>query len=406
MTGPARILVVVTGLGLSVLIGVLRDVPGSELLQLVGISVAAALLVGGFAIMAVRLSLATTLRRQVVIVALASVVATAFGTLVAARAMFVASHDLTALLVVLTAAATVGLLGALELGARVGHASRALGELTRRIGDQRGPVSKTDVDTGRWGGELDALAAELETMSRRLNEARERERVLERSRRELVAWVSHDLRTPLAGIRAMAEALQDGVVDDPPTIDRYHRTIQSETERLTRLVDDLFELSRIHADAVHLTMERGPLGDVVSDALGSAQAVAAAKGIHLDGRLLDPPVVEVATSELGRVLRNLLDNAIRHTPGGGTVTVEVGARNDHAYITVSDQCGGIPESDMDRVFDLAYRGDAARTPGDGGGGLGLAIARGLVEAHAGDLLVRNNEAGCQFTVRLPKRPDL
>lgn len=399
------LIVVIAGLGMSVLVGLLRGVPWSELQQLVAISFGAALLVGVVAALAVRIPRATTLRRQAAIVGLASVVATGVGTLAAAHAMFVSSHDLTALLVVLTAAATVGLLAALELGARVGHASRSLAALTRRIGDDAGPVSKADVAEGSWATELDALAAELATMSRRLDDARERERVLDRSRRELVAWVSHDLRTPLAGIRAMAEALQDGVVDDPPTIQRYHRTIQSETERLTRLVDDLFELSRIHANAVHLTLEKASLGDVVSDALASAQAVAAAKGIRLDGHLLDPPVVDVATPELGRVLRNLLDNAIRHTPPDGKVTVEVGGHNDAAYISVVDECGGIPEADIDRVFDLAYRGDAARTPDDRSGGLGLAIARGLVVAHSGDLLVRNDGSGCRFTVHLPRRSD-
>ena len=115
----------------------------------------------------------------------------------------------------------------------------------------------------------------------------ERERALERSRRELVAWVSHDLRTPIAGIRAMVEALDDGVVVDDADVRRYHQQLTVEADRLARLVDDLFELSRIEADALHLTVEEVPLGELVSDAVASVAAVAHAKGVRLGGRVDD-----------------------------------------------------------------------------------------------------------------------
>lgn len=403
MSRAGHVAVVIAGLGVSVLIGVLRDIPSEDLVQLVGIAFGTALTIWLLANLGLRLGGVTTLRAQVVIAAMASVVATGVGTIAAARAMFVSAHDLTALLVVLAAAATIGLLCSLQLGARVDHASRVLSEMTRQIGDGTGSVSAVEANgSTSSAAELDGLARELEAMSRRLAEAQEREQLLDRSRRELVAWVSHDLRTPLAGIRAMAEALQDGVADDEATINRYHAAIRSETERLAQLVDDLFELSRLQADAVDLRLETGSLGDVVSDALASAQALAAAEEVRLDGHLLNPPSVELATPELGRVLRNLLDNAIRHTAPGGTVSVEVGGGDNHAYVTVRDECGGIPESELHRVFDLAYRGDSARTPDDRRGGLGLTIARGLVEAHRGDLLVQNDGAGCRFTVRLPR----
>jgi signal transduction histidine kinase len=128
-----------------------------------------------------------------------------------------------------------------------------------------------------------------------------------------------------------------------------------------------------------------------------------AKGVRLDGMLHEPvPDVQVATAELTRVVRNLLDNAIRHTPADGSVMVEAGCDDTAAFITVLDSCGGIPADDLDRVFDLAFRGDTARTPGErGGAGLGLAIARGLVEAHHGEIAVFNEDGGCRFTVRLP-----
>lgn len=391
------------GLALAALCGLWLGLPGPDLVTLLVISFGVALAVGaaGYAALAVVGPGRAPLRIQAVVVGLASVVGTAAGVLAAARAMFVSAHDLAALFPVLIAAATVGVLGAVELGGRVNRASVALGELTRRIGEG-GPDGRDGPAAHLVTAEMATLAARLEEMRARLDAARQRERSLEGARRELVAWVSHDLRTPLAGIRAMSEALADGVVTEPGEVARYHATIQAETEKLGRLIDDLFELSRIQADAVCLTLDRASLADVVSDALASARPVADARGVRLDGRLQAlPPPVELAGPEMGRVLQNLLDNAIRHTPAGGAVTVEVGGDGDHASITVADECGGIPASDLDRVFDLAYRGDTARSPGDRGAGLGLAIARGLVEAHDGDIAVCNHDAGCRFTVRLP-----
>jgi signal transduction histidine kinase len=216
--------------------------------------------------------------------------------------------------------------------------------------------------------------------------------------------VSHDLRTPLAGIRAMVEALEDGVVDEPETVARYYRTMRCEVDRLSGLVDDLFELSRIEAGALGLDFERVPLDELVSEAVASASVIAGAKGIDLRGAVGEPsPVVELSTPEMARVVRNLLDNAIRHTAPGGTVWIEavLDESGAEAVVSVRDACGGIPEEDLDHVFELAYRGDAARTPGSGGAGLGLAVARGLVEAHQGSISVRNEGDGCRFTVRLP-----
>ena len=153
-----------------------------------------------------------------------------------------------------------------------------------------------------------------------LEEARARERALDASRRELIAWVSHDLRTPLAGMRAIAEALEDGVVEDPDTAARYYRTLRIETERLAHLVDELFELSVIHAGALRLHMERASLSDLVSDAISASSASAGARRVRVQGRVEGrAPELLLAPSEVARVLRNLLDNAIRHTPSDGSV---------------------------------------------------------------------------------------
>jgi signal transduction histidine kinase len=290
-----------------------------------------------------------------------AVAAVVVAVVAAAKAMFINEHDLRVLLVVVAVAGVVSLGLALRMGRRLARESV-------------------------WAAE-----------------ARDRERRLEASRREIVAWVSHDLRTPLAGMRAMAEALEDGVVADDSTMAAYHRRIRVETDRMAALVDDLFELSRINAGALRLSLATVSLADVVSDAVATAAPVARAKGVRLVAEQGEFPMVRASEPELGRALRNLLVNAVRHTPPDRTVLVAGGAGPGGSWVAVTDACGGIPEEDLPRVFDVAFRGEAARTPAaDGqGGGLGLAIARGLVEAHHGDIAVANVGDGCRFTVRLP-----
>ncbi|MGH2700712.1 MAG: HAMP domain-containing sensor histidine kinase [Actinomycetota bacterium] len=372
--------------------------PASDSLLLAGYAASGALITGLAGGMVMNSLRSRSIALLSSVAAITTVSAVALGAVVASQAMFISRHDLSALALVLVAAGTVGVAFAVILGQRVSSARRSLAETTRRIGaGDFSPAGKLPAPA-----EFAALADELEDMSERLQEAQERERALEASRRELVAWVSHDLRTPLAGIRAMAEALEDGVVTDRATVARYHVTIRNEVDRLAGLVDDLFELSRINAGSMRLEMERVSLGDLVSDALSAASGIASAKGVRLEGALDGrSPELELSAAEMGRVLRNLLENAIRHTPGDGVVHIETGVETTHAYVRVADECGGIAEDDIDRVFEAAFRGEAARTPGDGGGGLGLAIARGIVEAHEGEINVRNFNGGCAFTIRLP-----
>jgi signal transduction histidine kinase len=309
-------------------------------------------------LLALRLLRRRSITANLSVVALVATLSVVAGVLGSAEAMFISTHDLRVVLIVLTVAGTVGLLTALALG--------------------------------RW----------LARQSVWEREAAIRERALEASRRELVAWVSHDLRTPLAGLRAMAEALEDGVVDDPAQVREFHAQIRRETDRMSGMVDDLFELARIHAGTLQLHLDRVSLADLVSDALASVSAAAAAKRVQVHAAPGDWPFVVGSDSELGRVVRNLLANAIRHTPSDAAVLVAAGADGAGAWLAVQDSCGGIPERDLPRVFDVAFRGEAARSK-DGGGGLGLAIARGLVEAHRGQIAVQNVAPGCRFVVRLP-----
>ena len=302
---------------------------------------------------------------HILVVLLVTVLAVLGGIVTAAWGMFISQHDLQVLMIVVAAAGAVSLGGGLWAGRRLARASV-------------------------WAAE-----------------AREQERRVEASRRDLVAWVSHDLRTPLAGLRAMTEALEDGVVSDPWTVAEYHRRLRMETDRMAGLVDDLFELSRINAGALRLSLDHVSLGDVVSHAVASAAPVAAANRVRLVAGQTRWPTVRGSERELSRIMSNLLRNAIRHTPSDGTVVVTGGRDHDGGWVAVSDGCGGIPETDLPRVFDVAFRGQSARTPearssGVGsGGGLGLAIVRGLVDAHRGRVAVANVDGGCRFVVHLP-----
>jgi signal transduction histidine kinase len=210
------------------------------------------------------------------------------------------------------------------------------------------------------------------------------------------------LRTPLAGLRAMAEALEDDVVADDDTMRVYHRRMRVEVERLAAMIDDLFELSRINAGALQLTMATVDLNALVTDAVDAGTPLAQRKGVRL---VVD---TQAAASTVGdaeqmeRVLQNLLMNAIRHTPADGTVTVSTLADAAGPLLVVGDECGGIPEGDLPRLFDVGFRGSRARSPGEGpGAGLGLAIANGIVTAHHGQVAVSNVAGGCRFEVRLP-----
>jgi signal transduction histidine kinase len=330
------------------------------------------------------------------VVSAATVLATVAGIISITLRMLITDHDRSVTLTVTAIAGLVGLGVSMLLGHRLIVGSRALLDSVRRAGDSGHYLPPERA----LPAELNELATELAAAYDRLQAAHARERALETSRRELVAWVSHDLRTPLAGLRAMAEALEDEVVTDAATVHRYHAQIRAESHRLAAMVDDLFELSRIHAGALRLSRQRVGLGELVSETVAGTEPLARAKGVRLSGLAHEVLPVEVDAAEFGRALRNLVVNAIRHTPTEGGVEIVAGVDQGMACVTVSDACGGIPDEDLPRLFDVAFRGETARTPG-GGAGLGLAIARGIVEAHAGEIGVSNAGDGCRFVVRLP-----
>jgi signal transduction histidine kinase len=340
------------------------------------------------------------LRQSLLVLSLTTVAAVIAATIGTAHAMFLSHHDYGVLLIVSAVVAVLMAVVSTLYARMLAAGSRALTAEARAIGDET--LDRRDYVMTRRppaSAEMVELSRELDAARGRLVESRAREAALEASRRELVAWVSHDLRSPLAGIRAMAEALEDGVAEDE---DRYRKQIRMEVDRLAGMVDDLFELSVINAGALRLSLDRISLADLVSDTLAGADALAKERGIALRGHADSNVAVRADGRELSRLMSNLVVNAIRHTPSDGAVEIHLSADGDRATIAVTDGCGGIPEEDLPRVFDVAWRGTNARTPGpQGGAGLGLAIVRGIVEAHAGEITVANIGNGCRFEVSLP-----
>ncbi len=368
----------------------------SAQIQVVLIAAACTSAVGLLGIGVVRLLRRASLRVSLQAGSAVAVLAIVAGTLGTAETMFISPHDLGVVVMVCVVAGVAAFGFSWLLGRQVETSSTALRHAARSLGHEAGGFRSP---AGPMAAELAALSQELTATARKLEESRQRERRLEQSRRQLVAWVSHDLRTPLARLSVMAEALQDGITTDPG---RYRSQIRAEVARLTGMVDDLFELSRIQAGTLRLSPDRIVLGDLVSDAVASTEALARAKDVRLAGEAIEPLVIDADPRELSRVLANLLINAVQHTPAGGSVHVEARQEADRALLAVTDGCGGIPEAELDRIFDAGWRGTQARTPGaDGGAGLGLAIVRGVIDAHDGQVRVVNTGPGCSFEVRLP-----
>jgi signal transduction histidine kinase len=324
--------------------------------------------------------------------------------LITARLMFISDHDLTLLGLLLAFAAVLSLSFGLTLAANLtrsirilarGAAELAEGNLTTRV-----PVVTSS--------ELADLAKAFNQMATRLEEAFARQRQAEATRRDLVAAVSHDLRTPLASIRAMVEALADRLVSDPPTVERYLHALRGQIESLSALIDDLFELSQLERAHLALDLESGSLLDLISDTLESFRAEAERKGVNLIGQvepIVDP--VQMNPQKIQRVLNNLIRNAIRHTPAHGTVAITARPVPGGVHVDVADTGEGIAPEELPRVFDWFYRGEKSRSRAYGGAGLGLAIARSIVEAHGGRIWAQSTAGrGSTFSFILPQEGEL
>jgi signal transduction histidine kinase len=259
--------------------------------------------------------------------------------------------------------------------------------LKMEIGDygQRVQTSSRD-EVGQLAVAFNRMSGELES--------------LERLRRDLVANVSHELRTPISALRAHLENLLDGVERaDPETL----QVMLAQTERLGRLVDQLLELSRLESGDVPMLRERVSLGPLVERVLSEIEVVRARRDVELTEDLPDDlPQIYADPERVYQVLFNLLDNAVRFTPSGGRVTLTASSRNGAIDVVVADTGPGIPPEHLPRLFERFYRVDRARSRGEGGTGIGLAIARSVVEAHGGRIWAESEPGkGSTFTFELP-----
>lgn len=329
--------------------------------------------------------------------ALASIL-TFFNVWFSAQMMFASEHDLLLAIVLLVFASGMAMVLGYFLSSTVTERINQLKNAAEELAD--GNLKTRVAVNGR--DEVASLAETFNQMAEQLQAADQRQRELESLRRDLIAWVSHDLQTPLTSMRAILEALSDGVVEDPETVKRYLLTAQRDVRSLSSLIDDLFHLAQLDAGGLPLHRADASLSDLVSDTLESFTELAKQQQITLEGNVesnVDP--VHMDTQAIGRVLNNLIGNALRHTPAQGRVSVWV-RRNPNVEVTVSDTGEGIRAEDIPHVFERFYRGEKSRSRATGGAGLGLAIARGIVQAHGGEINVESEMGkGAQFTFRLP-----
>jgi len=327
---------------------------------------------------------------------------TLFNVWVTARLMFLNQHDLAlgSLLLIFAGGISVafGYFLSNAITQALGDLLQGAEQLSQGDFSVRVPVSGHD--------EVAQLAAAFNQMATRLEKAAEAERSLDEARRNLVAWASHDLRTPLTSIRVMIDALADGVVTDPETVTRYLRQSQSEIDRMSKLIDDIFELAQLDAGYQDLNFEWITLSDMVSDTLESFAARAEAHNLFLEGRV-DPDVdpIFAAPDKLSRILDNLIGNALRHTPEAGKIKLHATIVDEFTQIVIEDNGEGISPKDLPHVFDRFYRGEKSRSRQieDRGVGLGLAIVKGLVDAHGGDIYVESEpRQGTRFWFTLPR----
>jgi signal transduction histidine kinase len=332
--------------------------------------------------------------------------------------MFISTHDLTLLTALIV----------FSLGLSIIIASYLSRPTTRNMQEVIGAVRQIDAGNLQVNipvvsrDEVGELAMTFNAMVQRLKESLNRERNMELTRRELVEAISHDLRTPLSAIRAMIESINDGVVTDETTVQRYLRTVQSEIENLSQLVNDLFELSQIDAGLLKLHTDAAFLQQLISDTVETMSAQAASQHLNLNGEVnqdLSPVTMDSSrvngevnqdlspvtmdSSRVQRVLYNLVQNALRHTPPDGAVQIRALDMGDEVEVQVADNGEGISTQHLPGIFERSYRVDQSRSRQSGGAGLGLSIAKGIIEAHGGRIWVKSEPGkGSVFSFTLPK----
>lgn len=398
---PLALIVTVLGAGAlgTLIVGAALGMATGELTHLMALLVPAAIATITAVLITRPLLVRSPIGTQLAAIAVIAALAGLVNVTVLASLMVVDDHDAHLIAILLAYSTGAGIGAAWVLARNSATAIDRLAATVQRIGDGDLAARTGLIEAAP---ELVELASAFDEMGGRLQAAIIRERDVEARRRDLMTAVSHDLRTPLASLRAMVEAIDERVVDDPPTLRRYAAEMRRSVDSLVVLVDDLFELAQLDAGAIENEVERASLEDVVRSALATCELQAAQKGLVLLTDLNGAGRV-ACSPRLVRVLQNLLSNAIRHTPADGTVRIEARQGPGGLEVAVEDTGDGISAESLERVFDAFWRGDPARsTPA---AGLGLALAKRIVEALGGSIVAENRPVqGARFALMLPNRP--
>ncbi len=396
--GTAAFAAAVTAVGAlaTLILAAALGMPGEDLGSL-AVSLAPALILSVIAAtVAAKLLEGSSIRRRTLgAVAVASLVGLG-NLLILGALMYLDSDAAGHLAVLLLYSAAAGAGAALALTRSTTLAVNELSATARRLGDgdldaRIGPIVAEP--------ELTELARTLDDMAVRLQASIERERDLEAHRLDMITAASHDLRTPLASLRAMIEAIEDGIVPEGLERDRYMAEMGKSVDSLTNLTDDLFELVKLEAGAIEADAEQARLGDAAAAALALVEGAALEKGIKVRAELGDA-AESLCSPRIARVVQNLVQNAIRHTPPGGMVAIRAQRTTGGISLVVEDDGEGIPPEIIDKVFEPFWRGDSARS--SKGSGLGLTLVKRIVEGLGGEISVSSPpRGGARFAVILP-----
>lgn len=340
-----------------------------------------------------------SLRTQVLVIAL---VALSIGVLAAVslgRLMILGSDALGAVLAVLVLIVPFVIALVVVATAPLRRAATRIETTLNRLeaGDHSARVNMNRSDEfGRVAQSLDQLGCQLEALEVRRAEIEQDRTRMDLERRTLISSISHDLRTPIGALRAAVEAMRDGLAPDPQ---RYLKSMSHDLVALSTLVDDLFLLSQMDAGLLEIKPELVDLAELADETAEALAPLADSRGISVELHSEEAVPVQGNAAALGRVMRNLVDNAIRHSPDGGAVQILV-SPGQIATVRVVDSGPGFPDEFKDHAFDRFARADASRTRGQGGAGLGLAIAKGLAEAHRGTIRIAGGPGG-QVVVEIP-----
>lgn len=371
----------------------------ADVVAIAATSLACAAIVSGVSLAVLRVARGGTLLLRLMVLAAVAVLTVALSVLAISVEMYISPHDLGVLVGVLGISLVFGLISAWLLARSTRGQLLRLSDAVRSVGD--GQIVAAE---GRGLREFDELSQELADVSERLRAARIELEQLDSARRRFFAWISHDLRTPLTAVRVLSEAIEEGASSQP---ERYAGEVRSQVETMSRMVDDLFELSKLTSGAIQLRTQQVELLDVISDAVADVHLVAAARGIRIVEHGVAGHVLWADPHQLGRIIVNLLTNAVRHAPEGTEVLVTATElEQGRLVLGILDRGSGVAVENLDRMFEVGWREDSARTTSSNdaiasGAGLGLSIARGLARAHGGDVYAELTGEGFRMNVLMP-----